>query len=98
MHPVAGDEDGAAAFGKLVGDVELLERTDDGAAITLGKVGEKDAEVAVLGPQNGADEYGDDGSDGKHQCQFLLVIEAGQGDAGATECAGRGFAACCGVR
>ena len=49
------------------------------------------AQVSIL-----QDKY--DGSDGKHQCQFLLVIEAGQGDAGATECAGREFAACCGVR
>jgi hypothetical protein len=52
VHPALGNQDRAAGVAELVGDVHLLERSDDCAAIALGDVGEQHSELVL--PEPGA--------------------------------------------
>jgi len=79
MDFFTGHQDGAAALGELVGNVELFEGGDDGAAILFRQVAEQHLVVGLAAPQDGAHDEGGDGGDRHHEGDLLLVGQPAQG-------------------
>ncbi|OQA33320.1 MAG: hypothetical protein BWY57_01284 [Betaproteobacteria bacterium ADurb.Bin341] len=67
MNPAGGDQDGAASGRELVGNVLLLERGDDSAAVLVREVGKQHLVVRLGDPEERGHREGDDGGNGNQQ-------------------------------
>ena len=100
VHQRCRDHDRAAAVGDPVGNVLLVERGDDGAAVLVGDLREQDFVVRRLTPHPGGGQYRDGRGRSHHGGQLVArrqcapACEQGRRHAGARHRQGAGGIEC----